>query len=471
MSTKSKFKGRVICTKAQYEALAEKDPDKEYLITDDHTFVRSDEQNNFTAPNSFQEDVDFNKGLTSNGDIVANNKVFKVLDSTQNSDGTIKDLVTQYAADEIHREENTTAYSHKFPNKSGTFAMDIDLEGKLNVAEQTLTKRVYIRKDAGEDTTISYSYSPEGNSIAQRSPSGTLAVEDPTQEKDAVNKQYADALQKYLSLTGEEGTLEDDQYALVTQYDNLIIQRVGIDFRRSGFPTNGSGDYVFVSDYYSQPNGLEEWADYIITIKTDKTWSFKIKNHLQVAEQTYAPVVTLTPDSATNGTLSQDDFDNLSQHDDVEIILNKEYYRLSDNEHTPGVRSYVHTGWDGTSMQDKSINITLSTKAWTLKIGGTNTFEHIIKVSGSSSETGDEYEFMFIFNSNKSNPVTTQMELTNLIGNDREIPVSGYRKADGVYYPILSVKGTVYYYLNSSTGKSTGGIASLTSYNIEDTVQ
>lgn len=35
MSTTSKFKGRVICTKAQFNALPQKDVDKEYFITDD----------------------------------------------------------------------------------------------------------------------------------------------------------------------------------------------------------------------------------------------------------------------------------------------------------------------------------------------------------------------------------------------------------------------------------------------------
>ena len=35
MSTISKFAGRVVCTKAQFDALAEKDPNKEYLVTDD----------------------------------------------------------------------------------------------------------------------------------------------------------------------------------------------------------------------------------------------------------------------------------------------------------------------------------------------------------------------------------------------------------------------------------------------------
>ena len=55
MSTISKFAGRVVCTKAQFDALAEKDPNKEYLLTDDdaygsgklymHTLTCSDYQN------------------------------------------------------------------------------------------------------------------------------------------------------------------------------------------------------------------------------------------------------------------------------------------------------------------------------------------------------------------------------------------------------------------------------------------
>lgn len=39
MSTISKFAGRVVCTKAQFDALAEKDQNKEYLVTDDDTYV------------------------------------------------------------------------------------------------------------------------------------------------------------------------------------------------------------------------------------------------------------------------------------------------------------------------------------------------------------------------------------------------------------------------------------------------
>ena len=38
MSTISKFSGRVVCTKAQFDALAEKDPNKEYLVIDGDTY-------------------------------------------------------------------------------------------------------------------------------------------------------------------------------------------------------------------------------------------------------------------------------------------------------------------------------------------------------------------------------------------------------------------------------------------------
>lgn len=243
------------------------------------------------------------------------------------------------------------------------------LKDKLNILGVNESNRVYVRKDNNLDSSLPFTYSAEASSIAYRNPSGQLQVEDPSQQKDAVNKQYADNLQKYLSLSGESGTLEDNQYALVTGYDNLIIQRASIDFRRSGHPVDNQGNYVFIAPYYSQPNGTEEFVAYVITIKTDKTWTSTIKNFIQTSEQTYAPYVQITPDSATNGNLTDDDFNNLTEHDDVYIILNNEYYRKADNGHTPGILSYTHTGWNGIQTQDKSINITISTKAWTLVVG------------------------------------------------------------------------------------------------------
>lgn len=252
------------------------------------------------------------------------------------------------------------------------------LKDKLNVFAPGESNRVYVRKENNLDSSLPYTYTAEGDSIVYRNAYGRTQVEEPTQPKDAVNKEYADSLQRYISLTGESGILEDDQYNTVKEYDNLIIQRAGIDFRRSGYPSNGQGDYVFTSTYYAKPNGTEEFDAYIITIKQDKTWTFTLKNFLMIGEQTYAPFVEINPSSATNGNLSDDDFENLTEHDDVYIILNNEYYYKADNGHTPGILSYTHTGWNGNAPQDKSINITLATKAWTLVIGQTRYYRHYI---------------------------------------------------------------------------------------------
>ena len=347
------------------------------------------------------------------------------------------------------------------------------LKDKLNILGLGESNRVYTRGTENQDSSLPYTYTAEGNSIVYRNAAGKTQVETPTQPEDAVNKAYADKFeQKYLSLTGESGTLDDSQYALVTGYDNLIIQRVGIQFVRCGYPSNGQGNYTFVSPYWAKPNGTEEWADYYITIKQDKTWEATIKNHISVSEQTYPDVIELTPSSATNGTLSDDNFDLLTNHYDIRIKLNNELYDFADDQSTTGVVSYVHTGWNGTAHQDKSINITLSTKAWTLKVGGTNTFEHIIKVSGNNDDSSDAFEFMFLFTSGKSTPVTTQSDLMNLIGTDTQLPVSGWRKTGGVYYPVLYIKGgNAYYYLNSTTGPALAGVASLGNYSITDEVK
>lgn len=79
--------------------------------------------------------------------------------------------------------------------------------------------------------------------------------------------------------------------------------------------------------------------------------------------------VLITPDSATQGTLSQSELDKLMINEYSYIVLNNELYRLADKGHTEGVWSYVHTGWDGTAIQNKSINITVSTRAWKQVVG------------------------------------------------------------------------------------------------------
>lgn len=90
-----------------------------------------------------------------------------------------------------------------------------------------------------------------------------------------------------------------------------------------------------------------------------------------------AIAVTISaPASAVKGDLTVDQLSILQASDDNYIVFNNEIYRLADKQHTTGILSYTHTGWNGTAMLDKSINITVSTRAWTLVVGqeggGTN---------------------------------------------------------------------------------------------------
>lgn len=75
--------------------------------------------------------------------------------------------------------------------------------------------------------------------------------------------------------------------------------------------------------------------------------------------------------AATSGTFTSAEWTKLQADKNNYILFNNEIYRLSDTGHegTEGIWSYVHTGWDGTAMRDKSINVTVSTGAWTLVQG------------------------------------------------------------------------------------------------------
>lgn len=87
-------------------------------------------------------------------------------------------------------------------------------------------------------------------------------------------------------------------------------------------------------------------------------------------------VIISAPAAATQGTLTEEQLSTLQASDNNYIVFNNEIYRLADKQHTAGILSYTHTGWNGTAMLDKSINITVSTRAWTLVVGqeggGTN---------------------------------------------------------------------------------------------------
>ena len=176
------------------------------------------------------------------------------------------------------------------------------LDDKLNVFAPGEINRVYVRKENNLDSSLPFVYSAEGSSIVYRNASGQTQVETPSQEKDATNKKYVDeklalkqdkltagsriviednntikSVTNYIDLIGEDGTLDNDQMNMLKGDDATVLRRSGILYSMQGKPINGSGDYTFVSPYYSSPNGTEDLSAYIIVVKQDRTWSSKIK--------------------------------------------------------------------------------------------------------------------------------------------------------------------------------------------------
>lgn len=75
-----------------------------------------------------------------------------------------------------------------------------NVENLVDKLAASLRNQAYVRNANGEDTGLAYTYTDEGNSLAVRNASGQLQVSDPSQDKDAANKSYADNLNaRYVS--------------------------------------------------------------------------------------------------------------------------------------------------------------------------------------------------------------------------------------------------------------------------------
>lgn len=166
MSTKSKFKGRVICTKAQFDALAQKDPDKEYLVTDDYgvqlkySNIANTDINNEKEDSWTTEDADAaiairhtntsthaglsisknhvelsttiaNSGSdkTSNAKVVAAGELLTL--TSQDTTGNSTDIIISPSNISIDAKVNETSSILNFPRKAGTLATIEDVENKL----------------------------------------------------------------------------------------------------------------------------------------------------------------------------------------------------------------------------------------------------------------------------------------------------------------------------------------------------
>ena len=144
------------------------------------------------------------------------------------------------------------------------------------------------------------------------------------------------------------------------------------------------GDYVsqaaYDSDKQSIPNNIVLSND---TIKLSSPGGI-VGTGIDTVLEITAPAGT------TSGTLTEAQLQALQTNSMLRIKLNNEYYYLNDDESTPGMIVYSHTGYD-TSGKDKYFAVTVATRAWSL-----TTIEFQSKLTFDSTPTQDS-----------SNPVTS----------------------------------------------------------------
>lgn len=220
--------------------------------------------------------------------------------------------------------------------------------------------------------------------------------------------------------------------------------------------------------------------------------------------------ITLSPDSATQGTLTAEQFTALQLNKGNCIILNNEIYRLSDNQHTAGIISYVHTGWDN-NIVSKSINITVSTRAWTMVKGESNenfvkaftipngvstgtltadvkaklcnpdghnyyvfdsTSEMILKYSFNSEDEIIQYKAIYI-NGDKAYDITMQILPSNGSWRRTQTVLSGGKKFYKHYTTLVAMVGqatlNLYIYSISSISKPYDDVSVIPLYFISGT--
>lgn len=136
-----------------------------------------DDLNNYVASQSESADKYYAQITNENGIISA--RIFK------NGEADVQNLIIS--------KDGVTVLGKNIANTE-------QVDGKVDKLPASLRNQAYVRNANGEDTGLAYTYTDEGNTLALRNASGQLQVSDPSQDKDATNKSYADNLNaRYVS--------------------------------------------------------------------------------------------------------------------------------------------------------------------------------------------------------------------------------------------------------------------------------
>lgn len=173
--------------------------------------------------------------------------------------------------------------------------------------------------------------------------------------------------------------------------------------------------------------------------------------------------------TATKGTFTSTEWTKLQANKNNYILFNNEIYRLADTGHegTPDIWSYVHSGWDGAAMQDKSINVTISTGAWALVVGAQLTITYRHQLTFTKTVDSKTSTFTAVVYSSNSISVDSLTDLKTLLGDNTIEVAHGTVYSSGSFNAVayINTANLSVYYNTVNTGLST---ESLSGYTISD---
>lgn len=136
-------------------------------------------------------------------------------------------------------------------------------------------------------------------------------------------------------------------------------------FGNSKIDLNGNGDTWFTINGNSAIDNTSK------TVGSNINTEFVIGDNGEITS--WVPInpyyiINGVPTSATLGTLPDDtSWTYLKTHPEkLRLLFNKEFYQLSDDQHTTGTLVFSHVGYEGSQLIIKTITITISTRVWVL---------------------------------------------------------------------------------------------------------
>lgn len=194
------------------------------------------------------------------------------------------------------------------------------------------------------------------------------------------------ALKNFLTTNKVRAVGVNPVYSSASKMIAAVLLLKDGQFRLSGIDEGGT---ELVSFYFVDHKLLDEQTVQERDVNVDVVYENGIPTRLDSLtkssiEGLLGYSIILTPDTATQGTLTQEQVDTLRFNPNAYLVLNKELYYLNNNQSTPGVLVYTHNGYDGQKGIHKYISVTISTRGWAMveeSGGGSDLYMHEVGIT------------------------------------------------------------------------------------------